>query len=153
MSVAHTFLFREGDWQVAGEFTAGDGSVSPADGEARIKHLSDRWLFESVMRLRGAKTQVAGDLNAVVVGWNEAAGNVSSVTDSAGNAYQLAAPTVRGSGLSQAVYYAKSIGGAAAGANTVTVKFDKAVTFADIRILEYGGLDRTSPLDVSRSAA
>ena len=56
MSVAHTFLFREGDWQVAGEFTAGDGSVSPADGEARVKHLSDHWLFESVMRLRGANS-------------------------------------------------------------------------------------------------
>jgi hypothetical protein len=54
--VAHTFLFREGDWQVTGEFTSGDGSVSPADGEARIKHLSDRWLFESLMRLHGAKT-------------------------------------------------------------------------------------------------
>src|SRR5205823_13016363 len=54
-------------------------------------------------------------------------------------------------GVSQAVYYAKNI--AAAGANTVTVTFDKAVSYADIRILEYGGLDRTSPLDVSKSAA
>lgn len=54
--MAHTFLFREGEWSVAGEFTAGDGSVTPADGEARIRHLPDRWLFESVMRLRGAKT-------------------------------------------------------------------------------------------------
>ncbi len=55
----------------------------------------------------------------------------------------------RGSGLSQAVYYAPAI---AAGANTVTVTFDKAVTYADVRILEYGGLDASSPVDVSHSA-
>jgi hypothetical protein len=33
------------------------------------------------------------------------------------------------------------------------VSFDKAVAFADIRILEYSGLDQASPLDVGRSAA
>jgi hypothetical protein len=82
------------------------------------------------------KAQAAGDLNAVVIGWNEAAGNITSVSDSAGNAYQVAAPTTRGTGLSQAVYYAKNIAAAAAGANTVTVRFDKAVTYADVRILE-----------------
>ena len=100
-----------------------------------------------------AKAQVAGDLNAVVVGWNDATGNVTSVTDTAGNAYQLGAATVRGSGISQAIYFAKSIAGAAAGANTVTVKFDKAVAYVDVRVLEYGGLDRANPLDTSHSAA
>jgi hypothetical protein len=99
------------------------------------------------------KAPAAGDLNAVVIGWNEAAGNVTSVSDSAGNLYQVAAPTTRGTRLSQAVYYAKGIAAAAAGANTVTVRFDKAVAFADVRILEYGGLDPGSPLDVTRSAA
>ena len=107
---------------------------------------------QSTVNTTYTKAQVAGDLNAVVVGWNETTGNITSVTDSAGNAYQLAAPTTRGTGLSQAVYYAKSIAGAAAGANTVTVGFDKTVAFADVRILEYGGLDRTSPLDVTHSA-
>jgi hypothetical protein len=34
----------------------------------------------------------------------------------------------------------------------VTVTFDKAVAFADIRILEYSGLDEVNPLDVSSSA-
>src|SRR4029453_7178440 len=52
---------------------------------------------------------------------------------------------------SQAVYYAKSITGA--GSNTITVQFDKAVAYADVRILEYRGLDQTSPSDVGRSAA
>jgi glucose/arabinose dehydrogenase len=97
--------------------------------------------------------QVVGDLNAVVIGWSDASGNVASVTDSAGNSYQVAAPTTRGNSVTQAVYYAKNVAAAAAGANTVTVTFDKAVNYPDIRILEYRGLDRTSPLDVSKSAA
>jgi hypothetical protein len=95
--------------------------------------------------------QSAGNLNVAVIGWNEAAGNITSVTDSAGNTYQVAVPTFRGSGLSQAVYYAKDIVGAAS--NTITVRFDKAVAYADVRILEYRGLDQTSPFDVGRSAA
>lgn len=37
--------------------------------------------------------QTAGNLNAVVIGWNEAARNITSVTDSAGNIYQVGAAT------------------------------------------------------------
>lgn len=107
---------------------------------------------QSTVSATFTRAQVAGDLNAVVVGWNETTGNVTSVTDSAGSAYQVAAPTTRGDGLSQAIYYAKAIPAAAAGANVVTVRFDKAVVYADVRILEYGGLDQTSPVDVTRSA-
>jgi hypothetical protein len=32
------------------------------------------------------------------------------------------------------------------------VRFDKSVAYADVRILEYSGLDQTNPFDVSRSA-
>jgi glucose/arabinose dehydrogenase/PKD repeat protein len=99
------------------------------------------------------QAQTAGNLNAVVIGWNESVGNITQVRDSRGNTYQAATTTARGDNLSQAVYYAKDILASAAGANTVTVTFDKAVTYADIRILEYSGLDRASPLDVSSSAA
>ncbi len=39
--------------------------------------------------------QTAGNLNVVIVGWNDATAQVSSVTDTSGNVYQLAAgPTV-----------------------------------------------------------
>jgi glucose/arabinose dehydrogenase len=106
---------------------------------------------QSTVATTFAQAQSAGNLNVVVVGWNESTGNIASVTDSAGNTYQVAVATFRGSGLSQAVYYAKSIAGA--GSNTVTVGFDKAVNYADVRILEYSGLDQTSPFDVGRSAA
>jgi hypothetical protein len=100
-----------------------------------------------------SQAQTAGNLNAVVVGGNEASGSISSVSDSAGNLYQVAAPTVRGSALSQAVYYARNIAAAGPAANTVTVVFDRAVNFADIRILEYSGLDQANPLDVTSSAS
>ena len=97
--------------------------------------------------------QSAGNLNVIVVGWNESTGNITSVTDGAGNTYQVAAAAFRGTGFSQAIYYARNIVAAGAGANTVTVRFDKPVVYADVRILEYSGLDQTNPLDVSRSAA
>jgi hypothetical protein len=96
------------------------------------------------------QAQTSGNLNVVAIGWNETAGNIASVSDSAGNLYQVGAPIFRGNTFSQAIYYAKSIAGAAA--NTVTVRFDKAVAYADVRILEYRGLDRTNPLDVTSSA-
>ena len=75
------------------------------------------------------------------------------MTDSAGNVYQLAAPLTRGSAMSQAIYYAKNIKAAAAGANTVTVQFSAAVPFADVRVAEYSGLDPVNPLDTSASAS
>ena len=79
--------------------------------------------------------QVAGDTNILVIGWNNATSNITSVTDSAGNVYQLAVPTARGSGISQAIYYAKNIKAAAAGANTVTVTFNTATPYVDLRPL------------------
>jgi hypothetical protein len=96
--------------------------------------------------------QTAGDINILAIGWNEATSNITSVSDRPGNVYQVAAPTARGADLSQAMYYAKNIAAASAGANTVTVTFNSAVRFADIRILEYAGLDTNVPLDVTRSA-
>ena len=81
--------------------------------------------------------QTAGNANVVVVGWNDATSTVSSVTDSAGNAYLEGAPVIRGTDLSQAIYYVPSI---RSGANTVVVRFNVPVAFADIRIAEYSGL-------------
>src|SRR6266849_3316240 len=97
--------------------------------------------------------QTLGNLNVVVVGWNDSTATVSSVTDSRGNAYALAAaPVVQSATASQAIYYAKNIVSAAAGANTVTVTFSVAARFPDIRIAEYTGLDTANPLDVSVGA-
>jgi hypothetical protein len=93
--------------------------------------------------------QTGGNMNVVVVGWNSDTSSITAVTDSAGNAYQVAAPVRRGTGLSQAIYYAENI--APAASNTVTVTFASAVPFADVRIAEYSGLDQTNPFDVTAS--
>ena len=91
--------------------------------------------------------QTAGDLNVVVVGWNDTTSTVQSVKDSAGNNYSLAIGPTSGTGLRQSIYYAANIVG---GSNTVTVTFSQAAAFPDIRILEYRGV-RT--LDVTAGAS
>ena len=103
---------------------------------------------QTTVTLPYTSAQKAGDLNAVVVGWNETTAKVSSLTDTAGNTYTLAVgPTLLSGALSQSIYYAKNIKAAAAGANVVTVKFTSAANYPDIRILEYSGIDPASPLD------
>ena len=108
---------------------------------------------QSTVTITYTSAQVAGDTNILAIGWNNATSNITSVTDSAGNVYQLAVPTARGSGLSQAIYYANNIKAAAAGTNTVTVTFSASTPFIDIRALEYSGLDPVNPFDVGTSAS
>jgi chitodextrinase len=97
--------------------------------------------------------QTAGNLNVVVVGWGDNTSVVNSVTDTKGNLYTRAVgPTAVGGAVhSQSIYYAKNIV-AAAGGNTVTVQFNAAVQYPDIRILEYSGLDPVNPVDVTVAA-
>ena len=60
-------------------------------------------------------TQGAGNLNVVVVGWNDSTAQVQTVADSAGNTYALAAGPIVSDGVaSQAIYYAKNIAAPAA---------------------------------------
>lgn len=94
--------------------------------------------------------QTAGNLNIVVVGWNDSTSIVSSIADSKGNTYvQAVGPTV-GTALTQSIYYAENI---AAGSNTVTVTFNTAVLYPDVRVVEYSGADTANPLDVTAAAA
>jgi IPT/TIG domain len=91
--------------------------------------------------------QTAGDLNIVVVGWNDTTATVQSVKDSAGNNYSLAIGPTSGTGLRQSIYYAANIVG---GSNTVTVTFSQAASYPDVRILEYKGV---TTLDVTAGAS
>jgi outer membrane protein assembly factor BamB len=97
--------------------------------------------------------QGAGDLNVVAIGFSDSTSTITSVTDTAGNTYQLAAPLTRGSGMSQAIYYAKNINAAGPGNNAVTVRFSGAVPYPDMRVAEYAGLDAVNPFDTSASAS
>jgi hypothetical protein len=75
------------------------------------------------------------------------------VTDSKGNVYTRAVGPHSVAGLqSQSIYYAKNIKAAAANTNTVTVQFNGAAQYPDIRILEYSGLDPVNPVDVTAAA-
>jgi hypothetical protein len=94
--------------------------------------------------------QTAGNLNIVVVGWNDATSAVNSITDSKGNTYLRAVGPTAGTKLTQSIYYAKNI---AAGTNTVSVTFNVAASEPDVRVLEYSGADQVNPLDVTSAAA
>jgi hypothetical protein len=95
--------------------------------------------------------QNAGDLNVVAIGWSNRAATIRSVTDTKGNTYALAVgPTATGT---QAIYYAKNVQAATAGSNTVTVTLSTSAPWTDVRIVEYGGIDTTSPLDGAVAAS
>src|SRR6185369_6833411 len=100
-----------------------------------------------------ATAQTAGNLNVVIVGCNDTAALVTAVTDTAGNVYNLALGPTFGAGLSQSIYYAKNIAAAAPGVNKVTVTFSPGAAFPDIRILEYSGIDSSTPIDVFAGAS
>ncbi|HEV2116610.1 MAG TPA: IPT/TIG domain-containing protein, partial [Terriglobales bacterium] len=106
----------------------------------------------SSVALAFSAAQNAGDLNIVVVGWNDTTSTLQPVSDSAGNTYHLAGTVHQigsgsgGTALSQAIYYATNIAG---GANTVTVTFNQAAAYPDVRVLEYAGV---GTLDVSSGA-
>ncbi len=102
---------------------------------------------QSTVTVNYAGVQSAGNLNVVIVGWNDSTALVTSVTDSKGNAYNLAiGPTVLSGQASQAIYFASNIAAAAANSNIVTVRFSSAAVYPDVRVLEYSGIDPVSPL-------
>ena len=131
------------------------GASKPAAGAVSFVQMNSAVPStpESTVAVTYPSTQTAGDLNVVVVGWNDSTAHISSVTDSKGNLYVLAVgPTVQSGTATQAIYYAKNITGAAANGNTVTVTFSPAAIYPDVRIAEYKGLDPSAPLDVVASA-
>jgi hypothetical protein len=90
---------------------------------------------QATVTLPYTSTQAAGDLNLAVVGWNDLTSQVTAVTDSNRNVYQLAVGPTRGNGVSQAIFYAKNIVAASAGSNAVKITFNAAASFPNIRIL------------------
>jgi fibronectin type 3 domain-containing protein len=103
----------------------------------------------SSVAVRYTGAQTVGDLNVVVVGWNDTTAQVQAVVDTLGNTYQRAVgPTVLSGSATQSIYYAANIAAASANSNTVTVTFSAAAAFPDIRIAEYRGIATTTPVDV-----
>ncbi len=144
---SHTIVVPAGGGSYAATYTV--TPVATPIGFVQVAAATPQTALASVPVAFPAAQQ-AGNLNAVVIGWNDVDASIASVVDSAGNTYQVAAPTTRGAAVSQAIYYAANV---AAGANTVTVTFDRPATYADVRIAEYAGLDRATPVDATASAA
>jgi hypothetical protein len=115
----------------------------------QVKSVTPQTATSSVA-LTYTLAQTAGNLNVVVVGWNDTTSTVSMVGDSLGNNYVLAIGPTSGTGVRQSIYYAAPI---KAGSNTVTVRFNQAARYVDVRVLEYSGLDSANPLDVWAGAA
>ena len=141
--------------------TVSDGSLTASSGfivtvgnngtPATIKFVQGSYSVPQTPQVTVTVTfpnaQSAGNLNVVVVGWNDATATVTSVTDSKGNSYTRAVgPTVLAGQASQSIYFAPNIMAASANSNIVTVRFNVAAVYPDIRILEYSGLDPVSPL-------
>jgi IPT/TIG domain len=131
-------------------YTSTSGTSSPGAGViAFVQSNSVPATLQSSLTTLSATFKVAqtvGNLNIVVVGWGDTTSLVKTVTDSSGNTYSQAGGTTTGSGLRQAIYYARNIAG---GSTTVTVTFNGAAAYPDLRILEYSGLDTSNPLDVT----
>ena len=95
------------------------------------------------------QSQTAANANILAIGWNDAVATITNVSDSVSNLYQIAVPTFRGNGMSQAIYYCPNI---KSGTNTVTVKFNQPAAFVDLRITEYSGLSQSNAFDIGTSA-
>jgi hypothetical protein len=98
------------------------------------------------------QAQIAGDINIVVVNWQASTGTISSISDVTGNSYTSVSGPIRGTALTQSIYYAKNIATSAAGANTVTVTFSASEN-SSVQVLEYSGLSMSAPLDVSAGSS
>ena len=132
----------------AGTSAYSQSSISFVQSNSAVPHPS-----ATTVTIPYTSAQGAGNLNVVVVGWNNSTAQVTSVSDSMSNSYAVAVgPTIQTGLATQTIYYAKNILPAAANGNVVTVRFTAAATSPDIRIAEYKGLDTVNPLDVAVAA-
>ena len=133
-------------------------AVADATAQTSIAYVQSNFAVpqspQTVVNVAFTAAQTAGNLNVVVVGWNDATAHVLSVTDTKGNAYVAAVgPTVAANAATQTIYYARNVLAAAANANSVRVTFDRAAPYPDVRIAEYRGLDLGAPLDAAAGAS
>jgi hypothetical protein len=131
---------------LAGGFTYTTGTQTQPISFVQVAAAVPQWPVTTVT-VPFAGAQTAGDLNIIVVGWNNSTSTVQSLSDTAGNVYSLAIGPTTGIGLRQSIYYAANIRG---GSNTVTVVFNQPTAYPDIRILQYRGV---STLDVTAGAS
>ena len=119
--------------------------------QSQCRHPADQPNPPSPVTYTNAQT--AGDTNIIAIGWNNTTSNITAVTDSAGNTYQPGRPhhprhRHQPSHLLRPQHQSRP-----RRTNTVTVTFNTATPYVDIRATEYSGLATTNPFDVSTSAS
>ena len=97
--------------------------------------------------------QSAGGLNVVAVGWYDTTSQVLSVTDNRGNNYQRAQVPPPRHKPARSRSTTRPTSSPPRPVTTVTVTFNAAVNYPDVRIAEYSGIDPLNPVDVSVSGA
>jgi fibronectin type 3 domain-containing protein len=153
-----SYSYRVRATDAAGNLSSYSNVASAVTSSTTINYVQGNYATpqtpQATVTVTFTAVQSAGDLNVVVVGWNDSTAVVNTVTDRSGNTYTRAVgPTVISGVATQSIYYAKNIAGAAAGANIVTVTFSTAAAYADIRIAEYAGIDTLNPVDVTAAGS
>jgi Protein of unknown function (DUF4038)/Putative collagen-binding domain of a collagenase len=138
----------DGDWILVLETNPPPIVIPPAKPAFIQQAYSVPQTPQLVVSVAYTQSQTAGNANLLAIGWNDAVATITNVSDSASNIYQIAVPTFRGNGMSQAIYYCPNI---KSGANTVTAKFSQPAVFVDLRITEYSGLSQTNTFDTGTS--
>ncbi len=136
-----------GDWVLVLETNVPSTAVVPAFVQ---QNYATPQTSQTQVTVTYPAAQTAGNAYILAIGWDDTNAIISSVSDSSSNLYQVAVPTFRSNGISQAIYYATGITG---GSNTVTVQFNRAARFVDLRAAEYSGLNVLNVLDSVQSAS
>ena len=116
--------------------------------------VDNQWLVQSEslgktanvssMQLAYKYPESVGNLNVVVVQTSNTSATLQSVSDSDGNAYQLAIGPTTSAGSQQWMYYAPTIKASNSngkGSNTVSVTFSDQVSHADMTTFELAGVN------------
>jgi chitodextrinase len=149
-STTYRYRVRAGD--AAGNLSTYSNAASITTPAAaaiafvQVNYATPQAVLSSVV-VPFTKAQTSGNLNVVIVGWNDTTAQVQSVTDSQGNSYVRAVgPTSNAESATQSIYYAANIAAASANANAISVAFSPAATNPDIRIAEYSGIAASNPV-------
>jgi hypothetical protein len=138
----------DGDWILVLETNPPPIVVPPVKPAFIQQAYSVPQTPQLVLSVPYPQSQSAGNANLLAIGWNDAVATITNISDSVSNNYQIAVPTFRGNGMSQAIYYCPNI---KSGTNTVTVKFNQPAAFVDLRTTEYSGLSKTNTFDTGTS--
>jgi len=160
LSAGITYEYRVRSRDTAGNLSAYSATASATTGAATVAPLgyvqgiaTTPQNPQTSVTLAYGQAQSAGNANVIAIGWSDQTSHVLSVTDTNGNTYNLAVGPAGGAAGSIAIYVASNIIAANAGSNKVTVTFDAAVPYPDLRIAEYRGIDPQHPLDTGAAAS